>query len=173
MKQLKNEYRNRSFTSWEYTEDVIPYGYRYLSSVYNSTMISMRIRNQHFYQCGSGANSSDLMNEKLYYFTVKNIFITNPPWRASFLQDKPPDLESEHPAPQNIHFLTVSYYLGSLFPTLIRIRIPIADPDPADPNQCGSGSTSLLSTYCYLYTWYRYLFVQFEVKASESAFVSL
>jgi hypothetical protein len=40
-------------------------------------------------------------------------------------------------------------FCGSFWPSWIRIHIPNADPDPADQNECGSGSTTLiLGVHC-------------------------
>ncbi len=47
---------------------------------------------------------------------------------------------SLHLALQNVNFL---HFCGSFWPSWIRIRISNADPDLADQNKCGSGSTTL------------------------------
>jgi hypothetical protein len=46
------------------------------------------------------------------YFVIKNfnLFIPWPPQRASKLQEKPPALKREHPAPQNVTFLNFFYF---------------------------------------------------------------
>ncbi len=43
----------------------------------------------------------------------------------------------------------VLFICGSFLPSCIQIRIPKADPDPADQNQSGSISTTII--FCYLF----------------------
>jgi hypothetical protein len=65
-------------------------------------------------------------------------------------------LKSEHLTLQiqNFNFL---YFCGSFRPSWIRIRtrIPNEDPDPADRNECGSGSTTLALITDFLDVRYR------------------
>jgi hypothetical protein len=60
-----------------------------------------------------------------------NLLIPRPPYRTSKLQEKSSSLKRKHLALQNLNFLNVC---GSFWPSWIRIRIPNADPDPADPD---------------------------------------
>ncbi len=57
--------------------------------------------------------------------------------RTSNLQEKSSSLKREHLALQNLNFL---HFYGSFWPSWIRIRIPNADPDPADQNECVSAA---------------------------------
>ncbi len=54
---------------------------------------------------------------------------------------KSSSLKREHLSLKNLNYL---HFCGSFWPSWIRIRIPNADPDPADQNECGSGSTTLV-----------------------------
>jgi hypothetical protein len=57
------------------------------------------------------------------------------PWFK--LKGKSSSLKKEHLALKNLNF---PHFCGSFW--AIRIRIPNADPDPADQNECGSGSAT-------------------------------
>ncbi len=59
------------------------------------------------------------------------------PWFK--LEEKSSSLKKEHLALKNFNFL---HFCGSFSAFRIRIRIPNADPDPADQNECGSGSAT-------------------------------
>jgi hypothetical protein len=58
------------------------------------------------------------------------------------LQEKPSSLKREHPVLKNMKIMDFFFYFcGSFLPSWIRIRIQIADPDPAtqiNVDPCGS-----------------------------------
>ncbi len=83
-----------------------------------------------------------------------NLLIPRPPSRTSKLQEKPSDLKREHPAPQNMKFLTFFYFCGSFLPFWVRIRIHITNPDlmtwlNPDPIQLSYGSGAILTPPYY------------------------
>jgi hypothetical protein len=59
-------------------------------------------------------------------------------------------------------FLNFFIFVGHFSPSWIRICIPIADPDPADQNQCESGSTTTLHwrMRCGFCRWQKYCEVE-------------
>ncbi len=68
--------------------------------------------------------------------------------RSSKLQEKTPALEKEHPAFQhNIVFSLFSFFVPVIYalldPDPDLLSFPNTDPDPADQNQCGTGSKIL------------------------------
>jgi hypothetical protein len=68
--------------------------------------------------------------------------------RTSKLQEKFSSLKREHLALQNMNFF---HFCGSFCPSWIRIRIPNADPDSANQNECGSRSTILTPSWYLLF----------------------
>jgi hypothetical protein len=87
----------------------------------------------------------DLMTKIVKFYSGKNpfgskncnTFILRPPCRTqSKLQEKPLALKREQPTLQNMKFHSLFLLLWENFALL--------DPDPAEQNQCGSGSTTLV-----------------------------
>ncbi len=109
-----------------------------------SSLVSIRIRIQHFRSMririqgfaeqklkNFTAESHIFCDQKLHYIYARS------PWRTSKLQKSP------QPSKKNIQYFIQSnfpffYFYGSLMLSWIRLRIPNADPDPADHNQCGT-----------------------------------
>ncbi len=91
-------------------------------------------------------NLKEFTAKKSLYFLIKNcnLLIPRPPLRTLKLQKKSSSLKREHLALKNLNFL---HFCGS---TWIRIRIPIADPDPRiqptkmNAHPCGSGSATMV-----------------------------
>ncbi len=100
--------------------------------------------------CGSGSRVlmtkiDKIYSKNIYFLDQKcNLLIPWPPYRTSKLQEKPSALKREQPALQN--FYLFFYFSGLFLPSCTRIRTPNSDPDPADQNQCESGSRK--AVYC-------------------------
>jgi hypothetical protein len=106
-----------------------------------------------FPNCGSGSRIVEkfkkIYNWKNWIFFWKKLQFNGPKASIKDAQatgevlKKPSALKKEHPALQNIYFF---YICRSFLPSLIRIRIQHADPDPATQTNavpCGTGSTTL------------------------------
>jgi hypothetical protein len=148
--------------------------------VLRSVFLFSSVVDPHWFQCGSGFGSRSrcrvLMTKnwkkckagkKIYIFLIKNcsLLILRPPYRTSNLKKKSSSLSSGHLAIQNMNFLHFSQFSGSFWPSWIRICIPNVDPDPADYNECGSGSTTLYATNT--------LFVSFSPFFSALVFLTV
>ncbi len=80
------------------------------------------------YQCGIGSGSRAVKTKNCNFVIPRTLK------RTSKLQAKPSALKKEHPVLQNKKFLHIALFLWIIFARL--------DPDPAEQNQCGSGSWS-------------------------------
>jgi hypothetical protein len=110
----------------------------------------IRIRIQHFLSMRIRIQIQDFDDQKLeknllqkkYIFLIKNcnLLIPRPPKRTSRLQDK-------SLSPQKRTSGTLKLEFSSLFWVILALLDPdpdpYADPDPADRNECGSGSATL------------------------------
>ncbi len=100
------------------------------------------------FQCGSGFKElrtksfTILIVKKIHIFLVKNCnsIICRPPWRSSSYRRSLQPSKEKYSTSKNFIF----FLCGSFLRSWIRICIEKCglDPDPADQNQCGSGSGS-------------------------------
>jgi hypothetical protein len=71
-------------------------------------------------------NKQKITAKKIFYIVLIkncNLLIPRPPERTSRLQEKPSALKREHPAIQNMKFVSFLKIFGSLLSSWIRIRI--------------------------------------------------
>jgi len=78
------------------------------------------VADPHWFQCGSG-----YVRIRIQHFSSMRILIQNQLQEMSSSLSYTSDLNYLH-------------FCGPVWPSWIRIRIPNADPDPADQNECGS-----------------------------------
>ncbi len=114
---------------------------------YGSALVSMRIRvrSQHFLSMRIRIRiQSQIFDDQNWKnLQLKKIFFDRPLLRTFKLQEKSSALKREHLALKNLNFL---HFCGSVWPSWIQIRIPIADPIRVQPTKinahpCGSGSS--------------------------------
>ncbi len=120
------------------------YARKLINELQPKQRIWIRIQIQHFMSTLIRIQIFCFNDHKLYNFTADknlifvikscNLFIPRTLWRTSKLQEKPSTLNREHSALQNMKSFFF-YFLGHL---------GLLDPDPADYNQWGSGSGSIV-----------------------------
>jgi hypothetical protein len=106
-------------------------------------MVSIRIQIQRFRQMRIRPSFDDITwkntAEKFIIYLSLGLYKGRPSYRRTLQPSK------ENIQPFQVPDMKFLHFFLSFRPSLIRIRIPNADPDPAYQNQRGSGSKTLLN----------------------------
>ncbi len=78
------------------------------------------------------------LKKNVFWSKIAILLNPKPPQKTSKLHEKPSALKREHPILQNMKFRNFFYFCGGVIFALLD-----QDPDPADQNQCGSGSETM------------------------------